>query len=192
MNLPQPVRDYLQKCGSDDAPPLNVGSDSLRNINQVVVIPALAEKSYLFSTLASLARNVPEELEGTLVICVINNRPYPHCSRESIRNNRETLELLQSLNEGRMPSSEKEKSLFTESFQQILRSGLRLAYLDASSTGREMPQKKGGVGLARKWGLDAGLAVMDYNIGPETGRLMCLDADSPVEKKLSFHNSTIL
>jgi len=180
MNLPRPVYDYLQKCGSDTAPPLMSGSDLLRNIHQVVVIPALAEKSYLFSTLASLARNDSEELERTLVICVINNRPYPHSSRESLQDNRETLEILQDLSAGKMPSHEGSDPSFTESFQEILRNGLRLSYMDASSAGREMPQKKGGVGLARKWGMDAGLVAMDYE-SSGTGRLMCLDADSLVE-----------
>jgi len=180
MTFPRPIHDYLRKCCPDTAPPLISGSDLLRDIHQVVVIPALAEKSYLFSTLASLARNAPEELEQTLVICVINNRPYPHTSQESLQDNQESLEILQNLSEGQMPSTEESDSSFSESFQEIIRNRLRLAYMDASSAGREMPQKKGGVGLARKWGLDAGLAVMDYE-SSSTGRLMCLDADSPVE-----------
>jgi len=178
--LPRPVLEYLQKCGSGTASPLCSGSDSLRDIHQVVVIPALAEKRYLFSTLASLARNAPEELERTLVICVINNRPCPSVSREMLQNNLETIEILHDLLAGRMPSAAEEMAPFSGEFRQILQGGLRLAYLDASSAGREMPVKKGGAGLARKLGLDAALSVMDY-CSPGAGRLLCLDADSPVE-----------
>ena len=180
LSLPRSVSDYLQKCRSDTSPPLNSGSDSLQTISQAVVIPALAEKSYLFSTLASLARNDPGELERTLVICVINNRPYPLVSRESLQDNRETLKILQSLSFGLMPAPEDGDSCLIKCCREILQRRLRLAYLDASSMGLEMPRKHGGVGLARKWGMDAGLAVMDYE-SYGSRRLLCLDADSPVE-----------
>ncbi|SEM31247.1 hypothetical protein SAMN04489760_11025 [Syntrophus gentianae] len=181
MNLPRAVSDYLKKCRYDASPPLNPGENSLRGIAQVVVIPALAERRYLFSTLASLACNAPEELERTLVICVVNNRPYPYTSRDSLQNNRQTLDIIQELTGGKMPSLADGDLSVKEACRQILQGGLRLAYLDASSPGREMPRKQGGVGLARKLGLDAGLTVMDYG-SPRAGRLLCLDADSRVEK----------
>ncbi|OPY85510.1 MAG: hypothetical protein A4E72_01929 [Syntrophus sp. PtaU1.Bin208] len=181
MNPPRAVSDYLKKCRYDDAPPLNPGEISLQGIAQVVVIPALAEKRYLFSTLASLACNAPKELERTLVICVINNRPYPYINRASLQNNRQTLEILQELSSGKMPSLADADLSLIEDCRQILQSKLRLAYLDASSPGLEMPRKQGGVGLARKMGLDAGLTVMDFGI-PGAGRLLCLDADSRVDK----------
>jgi len=180
MSLPPQISGYLQKCRYDGAPALNTGGCAPQGISQVAVIPALAEKRYLFSTLASLARNTPEELGQTLVICVINNRPSPYAGRELLENNRDTLEILQGLTEGRMPSAACGNVSVAEDCREILQSGLRLAYLDATSPGREMPLKQGGAGLARKLGLDAALTVMDYRI-PGSGRLLCLDADSPVD-----------
>jgi len=179
MTLARNVSDYLRKCRLEVAPSLISGSDSFRNLSQVVVIPALAEKRHLFKTLASLARNDPKELERTLIICVINNRPFPFVSGEALQNNQETLAILEDLTAGRRPSAEKNNADSRESFREILQSRLRLAYLDASSAGQGMPVKQGGVGLARKMGLDAGLAVMDHEKSGD-GRLLCLDADSPV------------
>jgi hypothetical protein len=179
MTLPGHVQDYLKKCRWEKSPFLNSGSDSLANIQQVIVIPAFAEKHYLFSTLASLAGNDSSELERTLVICVINNRPYPHVSYDSFKDNSDTLEILKCLIAGRMPSIAEGNAALFDSLFNILQSGLRLACLDASSAGNEMPLKQGGVGLARKLGMDAGLTVMDYQ-NPTDGRLLCLDADSPV------------
>lgn len=57
---------------------------------------------------------------------------------------------------------------------------LRLGYIDASSPGFELPDK-GGVGLARKLGLDLGLALLEDG-GIEDGVLVCLDADTRVEE----------
>lgn len=179
MSLPPSVSAYLRQCGSPAAPPLDADSRSLQGIQAAVVIPALAEKQYLFSTLASLARNDPGELERTLVVCVINNRPYPLVSREALQDNQETLEILRHLTMGRFPPPAEADLLLARSCREILSRGLRLAYLDASSAHREMPLKKGGVGLARKWGMDAGIAAMEYR-RPDDGWLLCLDGDSPV------------
>jgi len=179
VSLPPSISAYLQQCGSPAGPPLNADSRSLQGIQAAVVIPALAEKQYLFSTLASLARNEPGELQRTLVICVINNRPYPLVSREALQDNKETLEILQYLSMGRFPPPADSDPLLAGNCREILSRGLRLAYLDASSAGREMPLKKGGVGLARQWGMDAGHRAMEYR-RHDDGWLLFLDADSPV------------
>ncbi len=153
MSLPPSVAAYLQQCGYPVGPPLNADSRSLQGLHAAVVIPALAEKEYLFSTLASLARNDPGELERTLVICVINNRPYPLASREALRDNRETLEILEHLRMGRFPPPAGADPPLARNCREILSRGLRLAYLDASS--------------------------MDYRHSDD-GWLLCLDGDSPV------------
>jgi len=181
MTLPGFVSDYLKKCRYESSHALSPGEDSLQGILQAVVIPVLAERGHLFSTLASLAGNAPDMLERTLVICVVNNRPCPYTSAGAIENNQRTLEILRELGRGRIPHFEEGEGFLIEDCRRILQGRLRLVYLDASSPGRELPLKQGGVGLARKIGLDAALSVMDFN-GPDHGLLLCLDADSPVDR----------
>ncbi|GAI77402.1 unnamed protein product, partial [marine sediment metagenome] len=67
------------------------------------------------------------------------------------------------------------------SLDKICRGNLQVAYVDASSPGFEMPDRNGGVGLARKIGLDTALKVFDYQ-EPVVKLLFCLDADTLVEK----------
>jgi len=142
---------YLRKRAAFEAWPLVGGPWD--NVDLAIVIPALAERDRLFVTLDSLAQNPLEELRRTLVICVVNNRRVPFAEARDVEENRETLAALAE------PS-------------QL---GLRLAYVDASSPGRELPEK-GGVGLARKIGLDWGLSML-----AEDGVLVSLDADTLVE-----------
>jgi hypothetical protein len=56
---------------------------------------------------------------------------------------------------------------------------LRLACLDASSEGFELPDKGGGVGLARKIGMDKALRLFDYESDARK-LIYCLDADTRV------------
>jgi len=116
-----------------------------------VVIPALGESLRLFTTLDSLAANPPEFLAEFLVVVVVNHRE--DATEPEKRDNRETLERLR-------------------------RRGiaLRLALIDAASPGLELPAKTGGVGLARRIGMDLALPLL------APGAVMvCLDADTLVE-----------
>lgn len=122
----------------------------------VVVIPALAESNNLFATLQSLAQNPPELLSRVLVLVIVN-----HCelaSADDIADNLATLSLLNC----------KPQSL----------AELNLSWIDAASPGRELPLKHGGVGLARRIGLDLALTRLDYN--STNPFLVCLDADTLV------------
>ena len=159
---PRQLQEYEAKFVLLDRP---LVSSRLGGIEQVVVIPALAEKNSLPATLASLARNPDRELERTLILCVINNRSPKVCSHQDRRENQDTISYLQDLINGgpaNLPSS------------------LRLAYLDAASPGQEMPDKCGGVGTARKLGLDRALRLLDYT-RPGAKLLISLDADTLVE-----------
>lgn len=121
-----------------------------------VVIPALAENAYLFQTLQSLAQNPEEILARFLIIVVVNNRL--NAPPEDQGDNQETL---RRLRDGLVPS------------------GIQaLAWVDASSPGRELPRKGGGVGMARKIGFDLALPRLDYEIGKPI--LVSLDADTQV------------
>jgi hypothetical protein len=122
-----------------------------------VVIPALAEYGNLFDTLRSLAANPLKYLARFLVLVVVNHREDAEANDKE--DNYETLKRLAADDPELAP--------------------LRLAWVDAASPGREMPAKGGGVGLARKIGLDLALSRLAF--GKESPLLVCLDADTLVE-----------
>ncbi len=121
-----------------------------------VVIPALAESKRLPATICSLAANPPELLARFLIVVVVNHRTDAPDGDKA--DNVSTLELLPGLSR-QFPS-------------------LRLTWVDAASAGRELPVKGGGVGLARKIGLDLALSRLTDDADP---LLVCLDADTLVE-----------
>lgn len=139
-----------------------------QSCQQAVVIPALGEGEQLWATLTSLATNPLQCLQHCLVVVVINARP--DCRRELIEQN---LDDLAQLRQGRTFGS------------------LRLAWVDATTAGSELPLKLGGVGMARKIGSD--LALPRLNRG---GQLVHLDADTIVDSNYmaaiaaSFQNGT--
>lgn len=153
-------------------------SRSLEGVELAVVIPALAEKTSLFATLASLAINPPADLRRTLVICVVNNHPYPIASQEEIDDNRQTLQMLRSLVFEDLSFPEVSRKIH-DNLKIIADSSLRIAFIDASSAGNEIPEWDGGVGTARKIGMDAALALL-VDKGT-AGLIGCLDADTLVQ-----------
>lgn len=176
MNIPRQILAYEKKFADNRRPLI---SSELGGLEQAVVIPALAEKSSLFSTLACLSRNSPVELKRTLVLCVINNPGSQSASPGVIRNNQETIRYLHVLIEG-LPCEFDEGKELSAHMKEISSSPLRLACIDASSPGSEMPDNAGGVGAARKIGLDAALTVFNYGTADDK-LLFCLDADTLVE-----------
>ena len=151
------IETYLAKHADLAERPLVTASTE--SLEHAVVIPVLAESAHLFQTLKSLRANAPEELERTLIVCVVNNRA--DAEPEQIADNQATLVRLDAL----MRSGDQ--------------SPLRLAYIDASSPGHELRAKEG-VGTARKIGLDWALHVLR---GPSRRPrlLYSLDADTLVE-----------
>jgi len=119
-----------------------------------VVIPSLAESRFLFSTLHSLTQNPPDLLSRFLILVVVNHRQDASPGEKA--DNQETLRIL----------SCGEPSL----------AGLQLAWVDAASPGLELPAKTGGVGMARKIGLDLALTRLNYGETPPI--LISLDADT--------------
>ncbi|MFA5181490.1 MAG: hypothetical protein WC405_09245 [Syntrophales bacterium] len=177
MMLSSNLDKYLHRYSDYESHPLYGGG--MTDLDQIVVIPALAEKEALFHTLAGLARNGDDELMRTLVICVINNRPSPFAAREDIRNNRETMMIMEDMIEGELPDRHLADMNITALVQEILASPLHLAFIDASSPGCELP-RKGGVGHARKIGMDRALTLLDRQYHGKK-RIFCLDADTLVE-----------
>jgi hypothetical protein len=121
-----------------------------------VVIPSLAEATTIPATLSSLAANPPDFLRDFLVLVVVNHRP--DASPDDKADNCTTLGLLAGGDQRW--------------------NGLNLAWVDAASAGLELPLKGGGVGLARRIGLDLALARLDAMNGEAL--LVCLDADTLV------------
>ena len=151
---------------------------SREGIERVVVIPVLAENASLFKTLAHISENQPEFLRSTLVLCVVNNHPPQSTTPEAFYDNQKTLSMLWDLLHKAIPPF----PVIGErcDFERIIRSELRLGFVDASSPGLEIPQRDGGVGAARKIGMDAALALFERE-GLHRGEIFCLDADTLVD-----------
>ncbi len=148
------------------------------DISQTVVIPAYAEKEMLFSTLASLAKNPPSSLENTLVICVVNNKE--HSPASDIENNVKTIGILDALvGKKSLEMFKREKEIYPL-LNMISGSKMNLGYINASSKGLEMPRDTGGVGMARKIGMDTALRLLKKNNNPGNV-IISLDADTLVQ-----------
>lgn len=152
--LPPNVASYLAKRAV--ASPWKIDSSSSQLYRGAVVIPSLAESANLLPTLESLAQNPMQLLDQFLVLVVINQR-VDACHADQA-DNQFTLAIL--------PEWKDQLGLKT------------LCWIDASSPGKELPQKQG-VGLARKIGLDMSLSKLDYAQGDPL--LICLDADTLVQ-----------
>jgi glycosyl transferase family 2 len=138
------------------ASPWRIEGGTCSGFAGAVVIPALAESPELFSTLETLAANPPAVLERFLVLVVVNHRE--DAADRDREDNRSTLVRLA---------------------ESVSRSPLQLAWVNAVSPGLELPVKGGGVGLARKIGLDLALSRLEY--GAAEPLLVCLDADTRVQ-----------
>ncbi|MFZ2394822.1 MAG: hypothetical protein WAW09_00910 [Smithella sp.] len=147
------------------------------NISQVVVIPAYAEKELLFSTLASIAQNPSSSLEYSFVLCVVNNKDNSPC--EAIENNLWTIECLDTLMARKSLKKISAKKNIYPLLDCIAESKLKLGYINAASKGCEMPANTGGVGMARKIGMDMAVRLLGNN-STSSPVILCLDADTLV------------
>lgn len=131
--------------------PWRLEGDRESGYDGCVVIPALAESERLFATLDSLAANPAPLLERFLVVVVVNQREDA-------------------------AGWEKADNAVTLARLRRLETPLRLCLVDAAGDGLELAAGAGGVGLARKIGLDLALPRLR-----EHGIMVCLDADTLVE-----------
>ncbi|NQU04286.1 MAG: hypothetical protein HQ589_09075, partial [Syntrophaceae bacterium] len=173
------IKKYLKNYSVVDR--WGLVSSATGGVDNAVVIPALAESDHLFEALAALSRNPKEELKRTLVICVVNNRDAGHASPEDIADNQKTLKILISLIYKKNLKGEISGFTGHGFLEEIRESPLRLACVDASSKGRELPERSGGVGLARKTGCDLALTLFDYD-SDSIKLIFSLDADTLVEE----------
>jgi glycosyltransferase involved in cell wall biosynthesis len=154
-NLPQNVIKYLAKykTGSWIAA---VRED--KKFNNIAVIPALNEAHNIKRLINSLCSCDNRYTEDTLFLFVVNNTS--ETPEEAKEDNYRTIEYLKENLNGKL--------------------SINLGYIDASTTGNELPEKEGGVGLARKIGMDEALTLFNYN-NSRSKILICLDADCTVE-----------
>ena len=124
--------------------------------NNVVVIPVYDEYSYIEKTLDSLYLNNKDLLNNTLILIVVNNPDSMSVNADIYKNNKKTLLLL----------------------KEIKKTRLNLAWIDCSSKGFGL-KGKGGVGVARKIGIDSVLNYLNWNKKPI---IFSLDADTIVSE----------
>ncbi|QSH41565.1 glycosyltransferase family A protein [Lentisphaerota bacterium ZTH] len=130
-------------------------------VNMAVVIPVLAELEYLPETLQSLAGNPVQAWDAAIVLLVINSSDSTEESK--VKEN----DILLSKLRGNEPE-----------ICGGLEVGRQLFWIDANSAGRQLSEK-GGVGEARKLGMDNVLALFEWN-AVYSPLFCCLDADTVV------------
>ena len=135
------------------------------DIDTIVVIPAIDERENIQKLLHSLSRNSKKSLTNTLFLFVINN--LVSSSDEVKLQNKLTLQDFNDLIQSPVKSAASSDA-----------SSMNLAYIDAASGDNALPAKTGGVGLARKTGMDTALQL--FSDTAKRKILVCLDADCTV------------
>ncbi len=131
-------------------------------ISGAVVIPALAEYDFLPETLSCLAK-CKAVSSSTIIVIVINSSA--ETSVEKVVENAKTMAALQA--------GDKE-------FCGGLEIGKKLFWIDATSQGKQI-SAKGGVGEARKIGMDSCLELFEQE-SLKKKLFFCLDADTLVSE----------
>ncbi len=160
-SIPKAVEDYLKKYGLNH---WAVETPLISGITNVVVVPAIAEFENLKKFLGSYIKQDPVYFDSTILIFVINNT---NLSGDEIKlDNQQTLIYLRNIMTG-----SPEDALGRE----VLDSDINFGIIDAASPRKTMPEKDGGVGLARKIGMDAALNIIDYS---SKGKKLILTTDA--------------
>lgn len=165
--LPESVKKYLAKYA---LPHWKLEACFSSKIDNAIVIPVISEYENLRILLASLLKNDNKYFTRTAIIIVVNNLSD---SPEDVKKDNQML-----LGFLRMVISR--KAFDDELALEIVNSNLNVCLIDASSTGLEMPKTIGGVGLARKIGMDEALKIFNYE-SPSKKTLICLDADCTID-----------
>ena len=170
------IDTYLQNYATGEK--WNLIANDTENISQVVVIPAYAEKEMLFSTLASIAQNPLSSLEYSFILCVINNKN--NSPSVVINNNLQTIKYLEALVRKKPLRKFTADQKLYPLLLTLSDAKLKFGYIDASSKGYEIPQNAGGVGMARKIGMDMALRLLKKSSAPRN-LILSLDADTLVQ-----------
>jgi len=152
MLIPDKISAYLDKRASNT---WHIENDHKKYFQKIIVIPAIAESDTLPKLIKSLEKNDKLELHNTLLLIVINN----------------------SVSSSEEVKSDNQKTL---AYLRKIKSKVNISFIDACSAEKEMDDKNGGVGLARKIGMDLALKKFDY-LSINKNILLCTDADCIVD-----------
>jgi hypothetical protein len=167
MNLPENVEKYLKK---HSVPKWNIELSKDGKYDNIIVIPAISEFENIKFVLGSLIENDAKYFSSTLVVFVINNL---ETSEERIKSDNEiSLYFLRNIINGQAND---------DLSAALISSDLTIGLVDASSRGEELPENHGGVGLARKIGMDLALTLFNYE-NSNKKILICTDADCTFDK----------
>ena len=169
------IDDYLNRYAA--GPPWRLQTADFGPVEQVVVIPAYAERDSLLFTLASVALNPEALLSKTMVLCVVNNKA--DAPDEDKENNAQTLTWLDALIRRRHFDAPEADEKLRGAWRAVTASPIRLGFIDASSPGLEIPDREGGVGMARKIGMDTALRLLSTS-EHKPRLILSLDADTLV------------
>jgi len=167
MNLPNNALKYLNKYSFSG---WEVETNQTKLFNNAIVIPAISEFENIKNSLASLSNNDRKYFNSTIVLFVINN---PVSADSDVKSdNLKSIEFLQGI------INKKNTDVLSS---VIINSGITIGLVDASTKGKELPDNIGGVGMARKIGMDLALSIFDYD-SPAKKILICTDADCTFEE----------
>lgn len=167
QELPVYVTNYLRKFSLAK---WRLELSPYRFFQNIIVVPAIQESENLPKLLESLLRCDKSMFAKTLFIFVINNLGLS--TTDVKEDNLKLLTHLRSILQG---------NIVDQISQEIITAGMNIGIVDASSPGLEMPDKDGGVGYARKIGMDLALNYFDYTSSlPKV--LVCLDSDCIVSE----------
>lgn len=150
--LPKKISNYLNRYSSEK---YTVSELSKKLYEVVVVIPTLDEFENLKRLLSSFEKNNSDALSKTLLLFVVNN--LKSASSEVKEENLRSLKFFRSIDSNK----------------------INIGVVDCSTGENGFDEKDGGVGLARKIGMDLALSLFDYN-SAKKNILVCLDADCTV------------
>jgi hypothetical protein len=166
---PIEIKKYLNKFALDNWP---VELPAQKKFELIIVVPAIGELENIKELLKSLLKNDQKDFSKTLILFVINNLGSSPARIK--KDNKQSIELLRKI-------ITRENKDDDNLIGEIITSGLQVGLIDASSNGKELPEKDGGVGLARKIGMDKALNFFNYG-SVNKNILGCLDADCKVAK----------
>jgi hypothetical protein len=167
IELPAIVTSYLKKYGTDK---WQIELAANKKFNNIFVIPAIQEYENIRQLLISLCENNRKYFNESLIVFVINN--MESSETDVITDNQNSLKFLRSVIDNDNND---------ELVEKVNAAGLNIGLVDAATGDLKLPEKDGGVGLARKIGMDLALSIFDYSNGDK--KIMgCLDADCIVDK----------
>jgi len=153
--LPKQIQKYLNKQSLSK---WDIETNNKALYSNIIIIPALSEYENIEKLITSLELNSKIFLDDTLIIFIANNL-YSHSDK--IRN--DNIKLI----------------AYLRSYINKKKPLLNIGIVDASTKNKVLPKKDGGVGFARKIGMDLALSYFNYN-NKSKNLLISLDADCTV------------